>query len=229
MKKIILFLIVIFSISNVYSQIEKGKKYIGGGISLSSRSNSYLDSIYTSSSNSFSFQLQPNFGYFITNNIAISANISFGIANSTQKFKSPYYGPNDNINKNNSIAIGAGVFAHYYKKIFDKCYLSFNGGFMYRYEIEQLKKTNGDPNYIYPSDDPANQEIVFHDNEVYIYPSVTYFMTPKLAFFTSFGSLGYYNSKSVNNSLNFDNNIKTSYFNLDFNLSSLGFGVNYYF
>lgn len=228
MKKILLVLIALFTIVTCYSQTEKGKKFIGGQLNLSNNTYSYLDTLYKSNRNSFGFQIVPNFGYFIKDNFAIGVNVNFGVSNTTQNQEQQYL-PTKTTSKSNSISYGGGGFARYYKKITDNFFFFANGEVSYIYQTQKFVYSNNDPNYVYPTSDPANQEVQTNSISFDVNPGLVYFVTPKLGIQTTFGDIYYNNSTSKNISLLFDNHRNVNDYGINLNISTFYLGLNYYF
>ena len=232
MKKVLLVTLVIFTITSGFAQTEKGKMFIGGNINITGRNNSNKpDSLESEKVKSFSFQINPNVGYFIKDNFAVGINLNFGIANSTQNYNAisgqlPYYEMNY---KDNSITYGGGVFARRYFKIADKFFFLLNGNINYNYQTLKDVRSCNDPNYVFPTDYPATQKSFTKSFGISVNPGLVYFVSPKLGIQTSFGNIFYNNSTSKNTSLLYDNTNNTKIFGANLNISTFSIGLNYYF
>lgn len=229
MKKVVLNLMAILTFITCYSQTEKGKNFIGGQISISGNTNSNHDTLYNYDLNSFGFQFNPGYGHLIKNNFAVGCNLKFGISNETQNNEYPNQSPSKSERKNNSISYGIGGFARFYKKIIDKFFFYVNGEVSYKYQIDKLVYSNNDPNYVFPSYNPANQKIQSNSISLRINPGLVYFVTSKLGIQATFGDIYYINSSSKNESVSFDNYKNTSNYGINLNISTFSLGLNYFF
>ena len=227
MKKYFLILLSVWAIQTSYSQTEKGKMFIGGQISLSGSSNSRLDTLFGSSSNSVAFTFAPSFGYFIANNVAIGATVMFGTSNSTQNFINQGAGgiPSSKLtDKSTSLNLGFGGFACYYINITDKLKAYFNGGI--NYTNSTSKYTNIYSNY--PGNSSIDQPQI-NTISLAVTPGLIYFITPKIGIETSFGNMSYSYSSSKDKSLSYPNYNNSSNYGINLNLAAFSFGLNYFF
>jgi hypothetical protein len=229
MRKSLLTFIAIVTITNCYSQTEKGKKIIGGQFNLSSYNYSDLDTLFKFDRNYLEFQIVPSFGYFIKDNFAIGVNLNFGFSNSTEKNANSYNTLTETTAKANSISYGGGGFARYYKKIADKFFFYANGEVAYTYKVQKSDYSTSNPNYVYPPTSPAHQEVQYNTISVEINPGLVYFATPKLGIQTSFGDIFYNNSTSKNISLLHDNHNNSHNYGISLNMRTFYLGINYYF
>lgn len=110
MKKILLTLIAALAFTASYAQFTKGRMLAGGNVSLSTSSNKVdQGGSLTPTSKSTSFQLSPNVGYFVIDNLAIGAGLGLGL--STIKTE------NSTINsKTNISSLEFEPFVRYYLK-----------------------------------------------------------------------------------------------------------------
>jgi len=180
MKKAVLISMALLTIITCYSQTKKGNNFLGGQISLHGNTNSNLDTSYKSDIKSFGLQLNPGYGHFIKDNFAIGFNLNFGISDETRKSEYPNQIPSKREIKSNLISYGIGGFTRYYKKIVDKFYFYLNGEVSYTYQIEKMVNSNNDPNYVFTTYYPANQNVQTNIISIQIAPGVVYFVTSKL-------------------------------------------------
>lgn len=221
MKKAVLVLMTIFIIVTGFSQTEKGKKFIGGRIFLNGSSSSSSDTLFKNGTNTFAIQIVPNYGYFIKDNLAIGANINFGINNSSSYWEYPNTNFKESF-KSNSNSYGIGGFARYYKKITDNFLFFINGGVSYSYGTGRKEQIT----YSFPTGPPI-QEIQTNTISFVGYPGLVYFITPKLGIEGSISSFNYNFSSSKNKTLLNDNLTKSSAYGI--NLNPISFGLCYYF
>jgi hypothetical protein len=85
-------LLIVFCICPVmaFSQVQKGSKMVGVGlstISITSSNNentySYSTTVYDSKGNSFSFSIYPNMAWFVANGLAIGGSVGLGLSTSS--------------------------------------------------------------------------------------------------------------------------------------------------
>ncbi len=225
MKKLLLILVALLCTVSVYTQTEKGRMFVGGYLNLSTSSQASNDTLNNDKYSSFGFQINPGFGYFIKNNIAIGGNLNFGIDNSSQDFEYSGLMPNTTTYKNNNLTIGADIYAQFYKKIVPNFFVFITGSVDYMHEAQKVESSNSNPNYTNPY--PIQHHQV-NDITISIFPGLVYFITPKLGIQTSFGNLHYTYSMNKNTTLTYDHS-SSSTFGLSFRPSSFSFGMNYYF
>lgn len=232
MKKFILILLTVCAIQTSYSQTEKGRMFIGGLLNLAGDSNSDLDTLRKYDYNSITFTIAPNFGYFIADNFAIGGNINFGTTSLTST--NDYTGSTTSLPsifsyKSSLLRYGLCGFASYYTNITDNFKLYFSGSLNYYYSSEKRTLSNNDTNHVYSIINPENQEIQSNGLSLVVTPGLVYFITPKIGIHSTFGSIYYSYSSSKNKSLPYDNQYKSNQYGIALNLSSIYFGVNYYF
>ena len=189
MKKIILIIIAVFTLVNANSQTEKGKMILGGLFSISGYSNSsYETTTLSSTYKYFNFQVSPNFGYFIKDNLAIGTNLNFQITNTYYDYPNMILG-NNYQSRINSMNYGIGVFARYYKKITGSFSFFINGELNYSYQIQKIEYITG------PGKETDLSNLSFS-----LSPGVVYFISPKFGMQATFGNLTFDNSINLNTS-----------------------------
>jgi hypothetical protein len=228
MRKTFLLAAVLMAATAVYPQTEKGKMLVGGQANFFGSTNSILSSFNDYERNTIGFQLNPGFGYFISNNLAIGLNTDFGFTKSDIIRKYPGQIPSESTEETKTSGYGGGGFARYYQSISNNFFFFVNGGISYTKKTERIELANNDPAYIYPVENPASQEI--HSNTYYldISPGLVYFATPKLGIQSTFSRVYYRNSSSENKSLPSDNHRNTSHFGLEFNPTTFFIGLFWY-
>src|SRR5690606_26424508 len=149
-------------------------------------------------------------GYFINDNIAVGARVSFTGSKLTPADTS------DPMVK--SSGFGVSLFTRYYVPIADNFY--FYGQFAYGLASVKSKTELRDVETEMPKT---------ISNNLSISPGFTFFPTEKFAFDMSVGLLGWTGSKTVDNT-NPANEItrRTSNLNVNFNLSTVNFGILYF-
>ena len=202
----------VFSISSTIGQDLKGKMLVGGNLNLSGRT--YSGSLRDSEN--FNFSIRPNFGGFVSNSVAMGAVFSYNYYNN--KSESELSQSNSHNVRNE---FGFAYFLRYYK-FFGK-----------KFSILLAVTAGGsrgveDYSYVTNSSDIRSKNII-QTASVSFRPGIVYFISPKFGVETSFGNIGW-NLQRVNDELSSTGNGSTeSNYILDFGLSSLQFGFNYYF
>lgn len=120
MKKL-LFLFVLFMMSiGLFSQVSKGSKLVGvslGSISFTSSKSettySNTPTVYNSDGNSFSVSLNPNYAWFIQDNVALGGGVSVSFYNS-KSTSSNSASTNTTESKYNQPSIYVGPMLRYY-------------------------------------------------------------------------------------------------------------------
>jgi hypothetical protein len=189
MKKV-LFIAAFAAISFTSSaQFAKGDSYISGGVGFSQAK--------TGSASTSNYAISPNYGYFVTNNIAVGVGLGFG--GSTAKNAA-------GVKTVDASALSAGVFARYYTtpaKAF-----SFFG--------------NLGVNYTSGTDKIPATDVKTTGFGIAIAPGISYFVSNRLAIESTIGSLGYSTSKT-----DVTGAVSTNNLGLNLNLSSISFGLVY--
>jgi len=219
MKKSILILLTFFVIKASYSQTEKGKMFIGGQINVSGNSQNRLDTLYKNNYKSKGITLSPTFGYFIKDNIAIGANITFRYLNSKQTNKYTNITPTSRSDKSTSIGYGIGGFVRYYSNINDKFKFFLQGDLSYLKTEQKVTQSN------YPID----QDYTNNSISCLISPGLVYFVTPNFGIQTTFGNLNYSFNIQKDKTKSYDNHYITNNYGLNLNISTITLGFNYYF
>jgi len=223
MKRFFLMALMIFTITSIYSQTEKGKMLLGGQFNFSGSNRNTGNGTYKSHGEGYGFTLAPNYGYFISDNFEIGAKLSISAGNN-------WSDSNDDIYKHHaeshSTGFGIGAFSRRYFTISEKFRFYLNGDLSYASSTYKNSNSDNSSN----SDGSQDQTSL----KISVAPGLVYFVTPKLGFEAQFGSLGY----SVNSN-DFENNYTdgTSYnystdsngFGINLNTTSFYLGLNYYF
>src|ERR1035437_725432 len=175
MKKLILILVAVCTMLTAYSQTEKGKHSIGGSIIFSSSSthNSSPDS------KSLDFSIDPEYGFFIKDNLAIGVDLNIG-----------YHNESFGNYKNKSNTYGLGIFANKYFNIAEKLKLNIKGNLAYNYQT--IDDTNSDiTGTSFITTTTKNNTITLNFT-----PGLVYFATPKLGIQAGFGDIYFSYSKN---------------------------------
>ncbi len=198
MKKV-LFIAAFAAVSLTSSaQFAKGDSYISGNVGFTSSSKK-LNSTTTVLENKTDLSVSPNYGYFVTNNIAVGVGLGYGM-NTTK---------NDATGAKivDGSTLSAGVFARYYTTPAKAFSFFGNLGVNYTSGTEKL---------------PTSVKTTGFD--VAIAPGISYFVSNRLAIESTIGSLGYSTKKR-----DVTGAVASSDFGLNLNLSSIRFGAVYKF
>lgn len=191
--------------------IEKGTFNIGGKASLNFNNSENIN--VSSKSDHNSFEISPNFGYTIKNNLMIGLGLGYLYS------KSKNYNVDNSIEeRSRSIIEGVSVFP-YVKKYISlgaKLLMHVQGEFKY----SEYKAKGGSSNMLNDSNDIRNTIFVGFR------PGISYFFSKKLALETNFGAMGY--TKFKNNYPN-GGGYKSSSFSFNLDSSDLQFGLSYFF
>ena len=215
MKKILLTIsscILVAGVSNAQTEkkiIQKGTKFLSGGITFNYSDNSESETFPTFFGNDGNsnerkltmFNIAPGFGYTITNNLVLGLGTSY-------TYRESKTNNNDSEMSSISNTYGIGIFARGYKGLTDKLLLFLNGNISY-----SNTHFNG-------SDFDSNSYSII------IRPGLAYFISQKLALETSVGQIGYIKSTSEDSDFFVS---ETDQFFATLNLSNIQFGLSYYF
>lgn len=233
MKTILTIISAILLVNTSIAQTEKGKKFIGGYISVTGYKNTKDDLYSTSSNKNHSFQLSPRFGAFINDKLALGGYVTFISQKEMQTGKNNWSQngiPNLEYSTTyHTIGYGAGAFIRKYKMLTEKLFFTGTCEIGYMHQDQKKKFETNDPNHLNSINNPDEQLMKFNLVGSSIAPGFTYFVTPKLGVDASFGRLIYSFSTSKNVSLPSEINTKANNFNIDLNINSFSLGLNYYF
>ncbi|HPM13218.1 MAG TPA: hypothetical protein PK734_06990 [Bacteroidales bacterium] len=97
------------------------------------------------------------------------------------------------------------------------------------YQFQKNTKESTDTTVVYPTSDPAYQELTTHIVNITLFPGFVYKVSPKLGIQSSIGNIFFNNSIIENQSLLYDNHNKTSNYGISLNMDSFYLGLAYYF
>lgn len=199
--------LIITAINSASAQVDKGNHYIGGSLYFNydgpGTSTYYTfdtgNTLY-SLSKLTTFQINPEFGYFLSKKwaIGIQPNYSRSSGTETNAFISNTEGVQSytSVNKYHADIIGLTVSMRYYCMLTDKIGIFPQLGISTQNDVKHF----------------SNGEITVIGS-----PNIVFFATPKLAVNMGFGNIKYATDYHFNN----------TYFNLGFN-NAIAFGLNYY-
>ncbi|UZR95298.1 outer membrane beta-barrel protein [Chondrinema litorale] len=210
-------LLIIISFS-ANAQLSKGLKQIGGSINAShSKTNSenpgYISSdIYDDSRTSFSFS--PSFGFFIKDNISLSAGLGYNYLKNISEYPDDE-GTTKETFKNKSFTFT--INSRFHKSVTDNFYLFLQ---------PSASVSIGNRQYEQHEDEGTK----YYTFSLGISPGLLFMINEKFGIESTFGFLGYTKSKNkpYDDSQTLPNSENN---NLNFNLSpsTLQFGFRYYF
>ncbi|AWH83662.1 porin family protein [Flavobacterium album] len=173
------------------SGFAKGDVFVSGSLGLSSEK--------TGDVKSTDFNVTPRVGYFVSENIAIGAQLGFRSGKDTDADGA----------ETKTTGFEAGAFARYYGT--PGRAFSFFGQLNAGYNTTKTEF-------------PAGGEAKTNGFGIGLAPGISYFVSDHIAFETTFGALSYNTSKP-----DADGAESTDTFNLNLNLSSVTFGMIYKF
>lgn len=228
--KIVILLAASAISTSSFAQIEKGTVFIGGRSVFSTSSSSLSSTSGSSDSKSTGFSIEPQAGYYVSKNWAIGLGFTIRTSNSTQNDLN--IGTTDFANQQKQQNdFGFNLLARYNKALSKRFAFFVNGtlstGLWYK-EKNTIEQKTG-PTTIMNTTIIESRFGQSPNFNLDIRPGVTYFITPKFGIEATFASVfaSYSSSKPTTS----NQNIKSSAFNLGYNLYPAGFGlgVHYYF
>jgi len=234
MKNTLLIIVALLVCFKSQAQLSKGRMMLSGSVNYSNNHSSRIDTGLNATQpidNSNSFNGILRYGYFVTNKIMVG--VYGGYSHSDYNFKSVYFDGNNYINQtsnNMSNNFSGGIFSRYYQML-GKSRFALFGQLSVGYSAgKQEQKTTsqypgGSLNTTNSHGDMSSITAAFN-------PGIVFFITKNIAIETTFGSMGFSTQRTKNyNAGGGYNETKNSTFNsnLGFNLSSLSWGVNFYF
>lgn len=230
MKKKILVVLTVLSMSSAFSQTDKGQKFIGGQMNLQGSTSAIVDVNMLNNSQNFNVNVVPSLGFFVKDNFAVGATLNYGYSRSTLRRETPVVGlPFSYIsnNQNTSNGFGIGGFARYYFDLSDKFSFFLNGGLNYTYSIQENITTENNPSDGNPGT-PISRTNLLNTANIGVSPGFVFFVTPKFGIQTSIGSVYYqFTNSHSKQAPTYTSNMANYGFN--FNLTSFYFGINFHF
>jgi len=221
--------IIIIHIS-LFAQQNSNTWYIGGQANFYGNTNDILDTLYSSTTQSQTSMIIPNVGYFIAENLSVGINIKYGIAHAVQTQNYTLTNSNKiNTYTCHTTSYGGGLFIRKQIELHEKFYLFVQGELNYMYQFQKNTKESTDTKVVYPTSDPAYQELTTHIVNITLFPGFVYKVSPKLGIQSSIGNIFFNNSIIENQSLLYDNHNKTSNYGISLNMDSFYLGLAYYF
>lgn len=230
MKKKILVVITLLSISSAYTQTDKGQKFIGGQMNLQGSTSAIVDDLMLNNNQNFSVNVVPSLGFFVKDNFAVGATLNYGYSRASLRRETPVVGlPYSYIstNQNTSNGFGIGGFARYYFDLSERFNFYLNGGINYTYSNQENITTENDPSNGNPGT-PISRINLLNTANIAISPGFAFFVTPKFSIQTSIGSAYYqFTNSHSKQTPTYTSNMANYGFNL--NLTSFYFGINFHF
>ncbi|MDN4164070.1 outer membrane beta-barrel protein [Cytophagales bacterium LB-30] len=213
MKKVILGIALAMGVSlSTFAQIGAGKMFAGGGLGISTSSDKNItDGTTTEGPKNFDLAINPSFGYFVSDNLAIGLGISF--TSSSSKFDA---GAGEIKNSNN--LFGLRPMVRYYKG-FSETFFAYVEGSV-GFSTGKGKTTGGGT---------TTENSNISNFGINVAPGFAFFPTEKYAFELQFNLLGFnrFVDKDPTDTANRDID---SGFNVGFNsFAPVSLGFNYFF
>ena len=233
MKKKILVVLTVLSMSSAFSQTDKGQKFIGGQMNFRGNTTAFYHDFNITSYKEFGFNVIPSIGFFVKDNLALGTTIKFGYSKSSERsIESFNIDPLSIINtETNSIRItqsyGIGSFVRYYWDLSKRFKFYLQGGLNYTYGIQQGKSYSSDPSNPTPGI-PITQNNRLNTANIGASPGLVFFAKPNLAIQTSIGSVYYQFTKSQSKLLASSSGTFAEY-GANLKLTSFYFGINFHF
>jgi hypothetical protein len=223
MKRIIIFCFVLLSSIISNSQIESGRKYIGSTLSLSGYHNTVADNSFFKSAE-FSVGINPRFGKFIRQNLAIGG--ALPLAYSREIYNSNSGSAYETLEmKTNSMHFGAEFFARIYQPLTDKFYVHVEANIGARHTLNYATSIYS---YTLGSSTEFKTNSGSLTSRIALIPGLTYFAKPNLAFELNMGMLHFTNTLSLNQPFSNLSGVQNSY-GLSFQGSTFSIGANFFF
>jgi hypothetical protein len=174
MRYLLCVVFLVFSIST-FGQLNRGSKYINGGLSFYHRKNPETTNIYNSQT---SVSIFPSFGFIVKENLAVGFMLGCNYSYSNYRNDKDAYNQESKMMQGN-----VGAFAKKYFKVADKFYFSLNSQFLYSRRFDNTLSTTAGVT--------ARGESKGNVIDVSVGPGLTFFPTSKWALEGSIGSLAY--------------------------------------
>lgn len=222
-RRIILsFVLLISAISN--AQIESGRKYIGSTVSVSGYQYTLPNNSFYKSAQ-FAVNLNPRFGKFVRQNLAIGGGLILGYSRDIF---------NSNLNpssyetqsiKNNAFNFGAEFFARLYQPLTEKLYLHLDANLGARHSINFGKSTY---TYAIGASAESQSQSGTLTSRIALVPGLTYFAKPNFALELNYGLLHFTNTLSLYDSFSNLASVHNHY-GFSFQSSTVSVGANFFF
>ncbi len=253
MKKSIITMLCLGTYCLSLAQVEKGRLAILGGVGANIDQEKLKPSTSSTPTNiedettNVRLSFSPGINYFIKNGLAFNISTNLGYSNSkveNNDILAANFNNNFNLNKFQSNNYGFQVGLVKYNRLSENFYFTLGGSLNYNYEIRKNDYTYA---YRTGSSEEVNDNYTtsnLNNIGIYFTPGLSYFVSKKLAFGASFGSVGGGYQWGTERRERYDmitpvgGATTTAYnegfrdltkFNLNLNLfSSLGLGVQYF-
>jgi hypothetical protein len=224
MKKILFGLFTIFVLFTGNAQTDQGNMFIGGTLNFGTSSFFNPDSTGSFKGSTFDFAIAPEFGFFVSDNFAIGANIFFGTANAKTY---DIYFSDARTSKVSEFGIGGGLFGQYFIELDKDLFLTFKGTLGFYHTVGETSVTA--PSFF---EDTMITTIgargITNELSFVIVPSIEYFVNDNLSLSLGFGDLHIGKAWNKNMLLSNPVSVTTTDFGLNLDLSTLRFGMKFY-
>jgi hypothetical protein len=228
MKKIALVVFALFIMLGSYAQIGKGSFMLTGSVACSSYNDSRCDSSSAYDIKQTNFNVSPGIGFFAANNLAVGLGIEYFSSSGSSSYNNTF-GNNYSNTKSTSTRRGLefSPFASYYLRLSDNAYISATATFGYQMLLSYSNKYETQSTSTYTMHEI--NDVDSYEINASLLPGLVYFLNQKLALKASIGGLFYNYSYFKNKNVSYDNYEKNSSTGLNFNMSSISFGIQYFF
>lgn len=208
MKKILLTIIIIASVTIAKAQTEKGQMYLGGNLGFTSQ---VFKSPVTNDRNLREFTVAPTIGFFVAKNWSIALSPTYRYSKDSVTFTSPFGGGGVSSTVSKQKYLGGSIDVRYYVNITSQFafFPQLSGGY-YGLVGDNTKSGNM--------------------SAVGISPNFAFFPTKNWAINLGFGALQYHQESTTYKATAGSAEVKVSSKNFDFAANSgINLGVNYFF
>lgn len=219
MKKLFTIAILGLLSTGAFAQTTQGTKVVSGSISFNnSRDKAENSNTNNHKSVSTGFSFSPSIGYFLKDNLKVSAFVGYSYSNTLNTNDNPYATYSESEHQYSRYSIGTSLTKYF--MLTDKLALTGSGAVTIFKETGETK---------YTSDAVEKYEGNADGYSIAIGPGIAFFPTERIGITTSFGRLSYYRTK--NESTNEYATTKSTYsdLGLDLDSSTFGIGFSYHF
>jgi hypothetical protein len=224
MTRIIILSFVLLTSAVSNAQIESGRKFIGSTLSISGYQYTLPNNSFYKSG-AFNVNLNPRFGKFVRQNVAMGGGLIMGYSREIFNTNSNPSSYETQSLKNNTISFGAEFFTRLYQPLTEKLYLHLDANIGVRHSINYNKST-----YTYASGGATEIESQSGTltSRIALVPGLTYFAKPNFALELNYGLLHFSNALSLNDSFSNLASVHNNY-GFSFQGSTVSVGANFFF
>jgi hypothetical protein len=206
------------------AQIESGRKFIGSTLSISGYQYTLPNNSFYKSS-AFNVNLNPRFGKFIRQNVAMGGGLIMGYSREIFNTNSNPSSYETQSIRDNTFHFGAEFFTRLYQPLTEKLYIHLDANIGVRHALNYSKNT-----YTYtngPSTEGKGQSGILY-SRIALVPGLTYFAKPNFALELNYGLLHFSNALYLNDSFSNLGSVQNNY-GFSFHSSTVSVGANFFF